>query len=660
MQEGYDMSSVEIPYTSHSDRNPPPTKSRSKASFLDDDFLFDSINGQFHIRVFVEQFIAHTIIPLAPLFANLRAQRFLSTSLLSNLFNIILPILVYIICFTYIFMSKSDRGRVHGAIVMPLLLFIVHRLMVALKYASLSQTEFRRFMLCTDSTVSGKFLAQMNLLGDWRQRDARLVEFELGSACIRVAARINEMTLSLPPCDPQSWDMRNLQHWNAFLSGTDVDITTPLCDQLHVAPDQSVHVSVLDCCRAIILNSDLPKSAQSFTVYCIFIYAFTNALLPVILVADGNNVESPILVYTFLLSTVVVNAFFGVVVFLLLALAIWDSGRLVNMFRSIHAMIRLTDVMVEPEVSAFTSYGSSSEDDRSRNQAAIQSLINQQAINPIYSQQDLTLQDNVLLQGNTNTTSTSLGIAPSSYLSDPATSGIRPARSLTAGLSTKTVNGSEYSQMPTIDLCFKRNVSSWTYARLTIQNFGDRFRLRTDLYNSLILAVASGLSVAVMVDIVGASDLTSEFGSCFVVQSLVFVSMAIIFLLAVGITGSVANYQLYLHSHTLALHTLRLRAAIQDLKNRQRKLIALGMVTGIEALQCEAEASALNEVVGSIESANDSIQFNTEAKPFRMGGSRASSSMVYGLLSSFMVYLTILLAIYFTNARVYINDDDSN
>jgi hypothetical protein len=54
------------------------------------DFIFDSVNAQFHVRVFVEQMLANSIIPLALFFTNLRGQGFASKSLRA-LFSIYFP-----------------------------------------------------------------------------------------------------------------------------------------------------------------------------------------------------------------------------------------------------------------------------------------------------------------------------------------------------------------------------------------------------------------------------------------------------------------------------------------------------------------------------------------------------------------------------------------
>jgi hypothetical protein len=51
------------------------------------------------------------------------------------------------------------------------------------------------------------------------------------------------------------------------------------------------------------------------------------------------------------------------------------------------------------------------------------------------------------------------------------------------------------AMIPRLDLSYAENATAWIYARLTIQNFGSRFRFRTDIYLGKCLTVFILLSV---------------------------------------------------------------------------------------------------------------------------------------------------------------------
>ncbi len=56
------------------------------------------------------------------------------------------------------FMSPD---QLYGALFVPLALFLIHRGMVSLKYATMSPTEYARFMNCRVESVYTKYISQL-------------------------------------------------------------------------------------------------------------------------------------------------------------------------------------------------------------------------------------------------------------------------------------------------------------------------------------------------------------------------------------------------------------------------------------------------------------------------------------------------------------------
>jgi hypothetical protein len=169
--------------------------------------------------VFLEQLIGHLIIPLAPFLLSLRNQGFVCDKFQNFIFNLFFPCLVYVALITYFLSDTTDVEIVSGAFVIPILFFIQHRLTVALKYASLSPSEYRKFYYASSVTQANHYTDQMQLLNQWTSRNEPLIEFELGCTAVRLATRINEIFFILhdPTIGPS--ELNEMIHWNAFMTG---------------------------------------------------------------------------------------------------------------------------------------------------------------------------------------------------------------------------------------------------------------------------------------------------------------------------------------------------------------------------------------------------------------------------------------------------------
>ena len=104
----------------------------------------------------------------------------------------------------------------------PLILFTQHRLTIAIKYATLSETEYQRFVQCKDYDLCKVYQRQIQLLTGWMDRLETVLDFELGVAAARVGARINEIHLVIGNPDVCASERNQYHYWNAFLKGSPV------------------------------------------------------------------------------------------------------------------------------------------------------------------------------------------------------------------------------------------------------------------------------------------------------------------------------------------------------------------------------------------------------------------------------------------------------
>jgi hypothetical protein len=222
--------------------DPKSTIEEERESFdFNSDMIFDSIAVQFNSSVFFSQLLANTFIIFAPYVTNVRGQGFVCDfprSCFPFVVNVIFPLLVYLMIASYYMMDTTDEYILSGALWMPIIYFVQHKLIVALKYASLSDTEYKRFMSCKDFTTCSIYQSQMQLLAAWLDRDETVLEFELGdsnkssillfhistfnhlitgAAAARVGAKINDIHIAVQSPAVSESSQSQFRNWNAFI-----------------------------------------------------------------------------------------------------------------------------------------------------------------------------------------------------------------------------------------------------------------------------------------------------------------------------------------------------------------------------------------------------------------------------------------------------------
>lgn len=483
--------------------------------------LFDSLDSEFHINIFIYQLLGHLFLPSILLFSpNLYAQGF-RFSFASVFFNIIAPLNVYLFLLCYWLLTPEDKNIIGYSFVIPFLFFVMHRTTVSLKYATLSSTEYQRFMSCHDDTIISCYVNQMQLLSGWLQLDPTLTAFELSAASSRIGVKINQIYFRIPcSCsgssskvqdekssdekqatsavkyiDPPTIDL--LQHWNAFLPDSNdnidrveiINATKPLpaneiivSPQIVELPNGDYGVSVYNVCYAILQrvkrSGDIGKMLGSGLI--------VSMLLIGIMWYGGlrswNQLASPGLVLVHMISASLTMMMFGTISFGFLVVAIFDVYRFLTMVRVLHGMIRLTDLMLHRSI--ITKNAASVLKKNVRLSIERQRTILSISSPPVQRQ-----------HGNKNT---SILIAADEEANDEelygpqfqptlmgsffSPKGVNSNKVGTQDVNTIVNQGMTFATVPKIELYYADNATAWIYARLVVQNFGLRFRFRTDVY----------------------------------------------------------------------------------------------------------------------------------------------------------------------------------
>jgi hypothetical protein len=431
-------------------------------------FLFDSLNKQFHWRMFFFQLAIHVFLPLMIFSPNFAAHGFHLTKI-SVWVNIVDPLLLYIMILSFSFSSSADRQMLGFSVLIPILLFMVHKTTVALKYATLSPTEYKRFMVCTDTKQILHFRQQMQLFSGWLNLDSSLVIHELSLASARIGVKINHIFLIIDNNQQDQTSYSQLIHWKAlFHDSSREDIESlDIPKEFSQLPDGNYVVSVFDLCKAVIRhahNHTTMKNLRKVTYVCTVLLIAIN-LLPTLI--NYGQITSKTLIVCYLVTSTLEIAFYAPVFFSFQVVALFDVMRLRKMMKGLHTMIRLTDIMMHHTIILDPEIVIDNEDSDARHriqsflsictQSQVQSFPGPVDKGDFYELEKLENEEELEPVGLMESTS----------------------------FKENTVLHNE-SLMPRINLYHSQNATAWLYARLTIQNFGERFRFRTDVYTGLI------------------------------------------------------------------------------------------------------------------------------------------------------------------------------
>lgn len=674
-------------------------------------FIFDSVCSHFQCQVFVEQLLAHLCIVFVPAFTNMYGQGFTTVTFGSILFNWVVPVSLYIMMIIYFASNPADFGSVYGAVWLPIIFFVQHRLTVALKYASMSTSEYRKFMACTDDTLLSRYAGQMQLLGFWNSRDEDLLAFELGSAAVRIAAKINEIFFVLHDPTVGESERNDLRHWNVFISGN-ANAGDGWHEKFVLRPDGNYAISVFDTCVRMISTCDCEPRYRRVLQYITLTFTFVNALVPFLLLAQGHF-EFTVVTIVFLIIATVLNFILGTVTSLLMTVGVFDAIRQVNMVQCLHAMTRMTDLRVDSQFSLFTPFLHSKNNPHYERDAKlsfdnfhlIKSLTKRRNGAVYYDANPLLHSVQVLHATDSQVELPSLSHANSANdynngLPFPlerqsinnSNSGKRGKKHQVLGeyvlhqrrvsLTTKeelllSDNNSRkhridpsyvkaedyvdaltsyYAARPRIDLDLPENVTSWTYCRLAVQNFGERFRMRTEVYTVGNAFILLGLMISTLIIVITANNKKEAFHSCFVIQACLSIAVNFLFLTLLATCLAYANSQLALHNRTLSAHALRMQHEIIQLKTHERHLKDLyswsetskehnpDSLLEIKSIQVSTEN--IEEAVRCVEAAMSIVELNTQLKPLQIFGFTADSSVVYSIMTTCLSFFLVLGSLY--------------
>mmetsp|Transcript_28898 Transcript_28898/g.48534 ORF Transcript_28898/g.48534 Transcript_28898/m.48534 type:complete len:582 (+) Transcript_28898:81-1826(+) len=495
------------------------------------DFILDSISVQFHLRTFMVQFVCHMLFPLAYCFIDYRAQGFaIGFDFLfrgPTYLNIVIPFLTWLMVVCYYLAPGEDRDVVVGGYLVPLMFYTQHRVIVALKYATLSETEYAKFQSNQDMDLASRYTAQMQLLAGYLGENPLILEFELGCAAARVGAKINEISVIIPSPDENDQAKREFAHWNAFLrSDSKIQLTKPHVKQLIQNPDGSFSLTVFDLCKAILQQSGIASHVSKTIAMAVMIFAIVTTAIPWIkfsLVRHRQWGRSRFL-YIHMVSASIVTFIYGMVVFMLLYVGLWDIVRQYQIIKDLHRLIRITDISLAPCMS----FGDSQED-KLRTREHIQ-----ENLEVILSASRPERRKNVAIRralSKNSPANSAFGTPHGSRYGTPrykdrlggcleeldasAEASAQDIQRRFSGFGNKSLKDGDQSHIPQLSFRRSQNILAWSYTRLVFQHFAERYRNRIDMYMGGTLMLMLFLMGVQLIIVITSADPASTFETVF-------------------------------------------------------------------------------------------------------------------------------------------------
>lgn len=491
--------------------------------------IYDSIAVHFNIDVFFIQLFIHIFWPFGMLLSpNMRAQTFFNTVPITVLFNHIAPMLVIITILSYFMMSQSvessEYQHFQRSLWYPLLFYVLHRATVAIKYASLSRSEYNRYMSENDQAKIAIYSDQMQLTQWLTKLSQRLVEFMLVASAYRVGAHIDQLSIII--ANPSSSESAFVQYstWKAFIlryypksineneeevdknvDDEGLDDETKVNKYLIQQHDGKYRLSLFNLCK-IISQSSHRQSYSYHAIRVSYIVTIIMTSIPFFGFIDLYNCKRWTVVY--LVSSAIITFNFFRIVCVFLFVQIVELLKIHKRCVLMHKMIRVSDIEVMTQVSwGVTDDKISTDDDdhtgttlsttnpSKRSMSATTNISGgdsshgnrlkkkDERVQRIEQQNSMVLQ--ALKQVKDGNTIKSTSETKEHVLH----------RARTSSVVGNSNTSQQYFSVPRISLAMRENINTWCWMNEIMLNMGARYSARLTLFTYLCFVATVVLMV---------------------------------------------------------------------------------------------------------------------------------------------------------------------
>ena len=179
--------------------------------------VYDSNQICFDGERFIKQVLIHVFCPfflwLSP---NLEMQGFCTKNIIEIFFNWGLHALLITMIVCVVLSPDYVEGN-GDAVYLPIMLVLIHRLMVSLKYATMTESEYRKYMNCHDPDLMFDYKLQLQIVTGLLGKHAGILEFEIAAAATRMSIKqFSEICFKLENVK-HSYEFAQPSHWHEFI-----------------------------------------------------------------------------------------------------------------------------------------------------------------------------------------------------------------------------------------------------------------------------------------------------------------------------------------------------------------------------------------------------------------------------------------------------------
>ena len=589
---------------------PPKTAPLHSEELLPEDFILDSIRQQFHLDIFLYQLVAHIVFPLYPLMANTYGQGWTNSWFFIET-SIIFPFLSVLIIICYLGCYHSQPAVMMNYIfVVPLVYYLQHRFVCAVKYGTLSRTEYSKFMSIADSIKGNKALTSIILGSSWFRYRESTILFELSAAAASLGCQSNSLHYIIEDPGSSVGAMNNYLRWNSLLLGeSTVRLAALKSSALKRRDDGTYEVSVFDAAFALCRRAwrnECPRSYRLLGKVAMVLHiVIPFVLLGIHYDSDCSPLDKLFLTGYYLCSTrllyIYVPLYYEIFCFVLT-----DTQRRDDLQRMLSSMVRLNEIGSYDEICDGP-------------------VTLQQLKHAAHMKETLLKLCTITAEGNRD-------------------SGGSPLEE--RGAVELPMADGQHVCLPRLSLKHSSNLIAWTHTRLMFQSLGWRWlgRLNIIVYSAMAM---SALFFALIVSMMVNADNTHQaFFSVGVLQLLLTIIVTNAFILRAVFEGSRVNGNYAAQSELMRIQQLKchrimgaLRAAMKgEIDERARAYI-------------EHQLEQAEQMGSCIESMTSILETHNSLRPHRVLGFTASMELFNAVLSYTISIYGYLLSILLSGAQ---------
>lgn len=440
--------------------------------------LFDALSSQLSLAVCIEQFLLHITFPLLlPLFF----RRYGRIFFYAQAFNSPISIINISVFYAMVLSAIMSTEKIGMQVVFPIGVYVIHRFMVALKYGTLSPSEYRKMMYGNSAGVKlheapnekvkkvvAEYQSQLQLLSGWLRISDVLLEYELLTAAGRVGVDVHNYYFYLP--NPENGKSEKVQffRWQKLLSkAQDGQIRG-----MNSHPDGSYTVSVHHACVAILRKTEPTFIRQVVTTIWFFL-SFCNACIPIIAVAYDNGLkELSAWAWVYYMTSFFINFGYSFAILSFVLTSFVDTYRRFKSAEYLDSLIRVADVDLNIKLRVGNGAGSQLHESELY------------TVNRLLERSSTFKFEEAVGDVEMKKSESECGPENADLKKNYNHSDVYAPKSLEFGQDIID----EFSEIiPKLDMKYASNYVAWAVCRTQLNDFGARIRFRLDVYNGEFL-----------------------------------------------------------------------------------------------------------------------------------------------------------------------------